>query len=955
MNAPLKQPAHGPETATTLLPQVLDAELRTINERRKTAGLGPRSESGLVGLALSGGGIRSAMFNLGFLQALFSSGFLRYVDFLSCVSGGGYIAGYFVAASEAARQVGADPIHDRTDRNHPLATNENGSPTSAARDFTYNGMYLLNPLQFLQYYLSGLISIHCVALSLLVLVCTAVALVWRCFDLQPLRERLVILDWNHDLFVAFYPTVILFVLWFVLYRFAGREKHEQSVWLRKFRFAVFFLLLASPLVGLVILLGNGILGAPAWLGADLTFQERIRLPLAIIVLATLLPLLFWDRLVRSSKQPSGTVQNAIFTVTCYGALFGIPLLLIGFIGQENISGYLTDRGPNLIQQDILAPDAFAEFLDDPAWKGPRIDHERFSQELGKLNRQREALGNDWCWRAWYVLQSVVGQGDVMAYLQQKAYVEQEVLDDDLLTRFNAEALTSKEFTLFLACRLQERTDDPHGWIKKKAAVLVKSGDLQALWDQWQKKKDFDPRWPTPRDWSEVKDDKGATQLQYFNRLMLEALYPQVFRERTEVSTPTVIDRDQTRRLWIFGCAVIVFCVSLCIWVNSTSLHRFYQGRLKEAFIDSVYKSCPGYNPDAPQNTVPAPSNPNLAPLDGASTGAPYLLLGGAINLLGFDHEGERDVYPFLFSPLYCGSWLTGYVPTHSYPSESEPVTLVEAMAVSGAAMTPILSGNFPSLALMALVNLRLGEWLPCPGRNASRDPTFAQLFWQALNSRYREWSHCLVADGGFSEFLGLEELIVRKCKLIVVSDASANQPEDEFSMLAAVVRRLRLEEGVRLVNLDNDEPLDIQRLHRCPDDGGRSKQHFIVGRILYPDYKEKGNENLGILVYAQMTMTGDEEVDLAYYRKTNPTFPNDHITNQFYPEDTIEAYRLLGYHTGQKLAALLPDLSRDKEATPPFPPLSRVLCQLVYQYVERYMDGRSWPERTRLVEQLRGA
>lgn len=51
----------------------------------------PSSDAGLVGLALSGGGIRSATFNLGLLQALAKRGILRYCDYLSTVSGGGYI------------------------------------------------------------------------------------------------------------------------------------------------------------------------------------------------------------------------------------------------------------------------------------------------------------------------------------------------------------------------------------------------------------------------------------------------------------------------------------------------------------------------------------------------------------------------------------------------------------------------------------------------------------------------------------------------------------------------------------------------------------------------------------------------------------------------------------------------------------------------------------------------
>ncbi len=44
-----------------------------------------------VGLALSGGGVRSATFSLGVLQAMHRYGILKCVDYLSTVSGGGYI------------------------------------------------------------------------------------------------------------------------------------------------------------------------------------------------------------------------------------------------------------------------------------------------------------------------------------------------------------------------------------------------------------------------------------------------------------------------------------------------------------------------------------------------------------------------------------------------------------------------------------------------------------------------------------------------------------------------------------------------------------------------------------------------------------------------------------------------------------------------------------------------
>ncbi|MFZ5439978.1 MAG: hypothetical protein ACOZQL_08205 [Myxococcota bacterium] len=59
------------------------------------------------GLAFSGGGIRSASFNLGVLQTLAEKGWLAEVDYLSTVSGGGYIGGFWSALRRQHGAVGA--------------------------------------------------------------------------------------------------------------------------------------------------------------------------------------------------------------------------------------------------------------------------------------------------------------------------------------------------------------------------------------------------------------------------------------------------------------------------------------------------------------------------------------------------------------------------------------------------------------------------------------------------------------------------------------------------------------------------------------------------------------------------------------------------------------------------------------------------------------------------------
>ena len=129
-------PAPAPPTAffARVYPDALRAaELACLKRRRQQARTaaysptdpavpGPSAPAGpaglpgdTVGLALSGGGIRSATFSLGVLQALAANGLLRHVDYLSTVSGGGYIGAFLGALIQ---------------RREPIAA---GGPTGIAR------------------------------------------------------------------------------------------------------------------------------------------------------------------------------------------------------------------------------------------------------------------------------------------------------------------------------------------------------------------------------------------------------------------------------------------------------------------------------------------------------------------------------------------------------------------------------------------------------------------------------------------------------------------------------------------------------------------------------------------------------------------------------------------------------------------------------------------------------
>ncbi len=78
--------AHAPRP-TIEFQTVFDQELGQIAKRRPSA-----HPANLAGLALSGGGIRSSTLAAGILQALAQRGFLGHIDYISSVSGGGYLA-----------------------------------------------------------------------------------------------------------------------------------------------------------------------------------------------------------------------------------------------------------------------------------------------------------------------------------------------------------------------------------------------------------------------------------------------------------------------------------------------------------------------------------------------------------------------------------------------------------------------------------------------------------------------------------------------------------------------------------------------------------------------------------------------------------------------------------------------------------------------------------------------
>ena len=111
-----------------LITRINASESEEILKRRTELGRPSNPTLDAAGLALSGGGIRSATFCLGIVQTLADRGFIGQIDFLSTVSGGGYTGSFLTrrlgdsqdrnSQTRVARAGGPDPEDIRYVRQH---------------------------------------------------------------------------------------------------------------------------------------------------------------------------------------------------------------------------------------------------------------------------------------------------------------------------------------------------------------------------------------------------------------------------------------------------------------------------------------------------------------------------------------------------------------------------------------------------------------------------------------------------------------------------------------------------------------------------------------------------------------------------------------------------------------------------------------------------------------------
>jgi hypothetical protein len=347
-------------------------------------------------------------------------------------------------------------------------------------------------------------------------------------------------------------------------------------------------------------------------------------------------------------------------------------------------------------------------------------------------------------------------------------------------------------------------------------------------------------------------------------------------------------------LLLAGYVAVGIFMSYFVPVNRFSLHGMYRQRIVRTFLgasraDRVPNAFTGFD-----------GNDDLRITDLRDV-RPLHVVCTTLNAVMSTKVGrhERQSQSFTFSPLHAGNREVGYRPAAGYGAETgKPragLSLGTALTVSGAAASSAM-GMYSSKGrafLLTLANARLGLWFGNPSSDTSWrssepplgvDPIARELLGLTTDDN----PFVYLSDGGHYENLGLWEMVARRCRLIVVSDAGAD-PDYTFDSLSIAVRRIRLDLGI---------PIDFGPLGITKAGELQGNAHGAVGVIRYSVIDGQDAPD-GTIVFLRAALSGDEPIDILTYAKTDPAFPNDPTSDQFFDEARFESYRLLGFHTVQ--------------------------------------------------------
>jgi hypothetical protein len=256
------------------------------------------------------------------------------------------------------------------------------------------------------------------------------------------------------------------------------------------------------------------------------------------------------------------------------------------------------------------------------------------------------------------------------------------------------------------------------------------------------------------------------------------------------------------------------------------------------------------------------------------------------------------------------------------PRWIEMLTLGQWVGISGAAFSTGL-GERTSIGLSFLAgsfNIRLGYWWDSkvypwtrmgfmnygllemlgivgtgifPAQSFLLDEFLARFHGPSAR---RLW---YLSDGGHFENTAVYELIRRRVAFIMVCDCGAD-PDYQFEDIGGLVRKARIDFGAEITflsrsQLDGTLAKDIAPIFAPPADFKKDKDgHSQYCAALARIAYKDGQSPDGSLLVLKPALIGGEPADIHNYQLLHPAFPQESTLEQFFNEAQWESYRKLG-------------------------------------------------------------
>jgi hypothetical protein len=432
-------------------------------------------------------------------------------------------------------------------------------------------------------------------------------------------------------------------------------------------------------------------------------------------------------------------------------------------------------------------------------------------------------------------------------------------------------------------------------------------------------------------------------------------------------------------IWLLAGIGVTLFVAYFSWtrvnINRFSIHALYRNRLIRGYLGAS-------NPQRVPNPFTGFDEGDNYKMDKLWPGRegswqPFHVVNIALNVVASSRLAwqERKAEPFTATPLHCGTATfsgttahsLGYRPTCDYGAPNGGMSLGTALAISGAAASPNMGYHSSPMVslLLALFNVRLGWWLGNPGAPGETTyqtdgpriailPFLFEMFGQTTDTR----RYVYLSDGGHFENLGLYEMIRRRCRCIVVSDAGCD-PDFGFEDLGNAVRKIAIDLGV-YISFGKLRELKA----RSKDNSLIEGAYYAIGEIDYktaPEWSsdlasgQSGDVENGYILYIKPGYHGTEGAGIVAYATANATFPHETTGDQFFSESQFESYRTLGFEI---MDGVLREAAQNTEVIArsgilPKEPSPENLCDLINALradVMRQAEDASRPPRTRLAQ-----